>query len=54
MGDVLIGEFENTAKCEHRIWLVKYKMGESKTHIREPPKLIFRFGEPLHKQKEQE
>ena len=25
MGDVLNGEFENSAKCEHRIWLVKCK-----------------------------
>ena len=29
MGDVLSGEFENTAKCEHRIWRVKRKYGLS-------------------------
>ena len=38
MGDVLIGEFNNTAKGEHRIWLVKWKWAMPK---------------PLYKQKEQ-
>ena len=33
MGDVLIGEFENTAKCEHRICPDKCKMGQAQTLI---------------------
>ena len=33
MGDVLNGEFENSAKWEHRIWLVKRIMGLAQTHI---------------------
>ena len=41
MADVLSGESENIAKCEQ-------------VQIREPPKLILRFVEPLNKQKEQE
>ena len=38
MCDALSGEFENTAKCEHRIWQVKRLWAKPK---------------PLYKQKEE-
>ena len=30
---VLSGEFKNTTRCEHHIWLVKCKMGEAQPPI---------------------